>query len=104
MWAFSLNSMVNIKMSAVSCVHFTILNLSISVLGHVMNLDINTKQCPFCKTNNHCAVESGQNCWCYETGVPRELSELLPASLKNKSCICSACIRLFNQNPIQFSN
>ncbi len=60
--------------------------------------------CPFCHRSNNCMVQSPSACWCMQVDIPNALIELLPEAAKEKSCICSACIELFNQDAKQFKN
>lgn len=61
------------------------------------------KLCPFCQDNNRCAVNSDSACWCSNVVVPEGIIELLPLSLKDKSCICLTCINEYKNNALEFS-
>ncbi|WP_332629019.1 cysteine-rich CWC family protein [Halalkalibacter flavus] len=53
-----------------------------------------SNKCPICKNDNHCGYHS---CWCTKEWFPHEIFELVPKELKNKSCICKACLDSFNK-------
>ncbi|WP_407702342.1 cysteine-rich CWC family protein [Vibrio algarum] len=68
-----------------------------------MSNEINDKLCPFCKKDNRCmAMTSPSECWCNSVKVPIELQKLVPIELQRKSCVCSACVALFNSDPSAF--
>ena len=67
-----------------------------------MQNTVNQKSCPFCKGINSCMVNDKNPCWCNEVDIPAELNAMVPTSLQRKSCICLACINLFNENPAYF--
>ena len=60
------------------------------------------KKCPFCKGLNLCQVQSIDACWCKTLTIPASLIALVPSHLQRKSCICSACVRLYNENQALF--
>ena len=60
--------------------------------------------CPFCKGVNKCMAKTDTACWCKDVKIPNELLDLVPDSLKRKSCICQSCIALFNDNPSLFTS
>ena len=62
----------------------------------------NSTACPFCKGSNKCQASGNKTCWCFNTSIPAELIALIPKKNINKSCICNACVNLFNKNPKQF--
>jgi len=55
--------------------------------------------CPICNKKNLCNIEQSNNCWCFTTNIDKTLLALIPDTLKNKSCICLACITLFKEDP-----
>ena len=63
---------------------------------------INQQKCPFCQSSNNCMAHNKEPCWCNEVTVPKQLTNLLPKDLKNKTCICKSCIDVFNKNTQQF--
>lgn len=65
-----------------------------------MSQGINESSCPFCLKDNQCDVAN--NCWCKVLQVPTQLLELVPVELKNKTCICNACVISFNYDPELF--
>ncbi|MCH7321490.1 cysteine-rich CWC family protein [Solibacillus sp. MA9] len=52
-------------------------------------------QCPLCQGENACNVEDAQNCWCMTMNIPQQVKDLVPAELKNTSCICAACVEKY---------
>ncbi|WP_022943048.1 cysteine-rich CWC family protein [Psychromonas hadalis] len=62
---------------------------------------MNSNSCPFCASQNHCAVDS-KGCWCQSKRIPRALISLLPAHAKNRECICSACIERYQHDASAF--
>ncbi len=44
-------------------------------------------------------IKSDKPCWCTDAVIPAELIAIVPAQFQQKSCICAACINLFNENP-----
>jgi len=67
-----------------------------------MTQNINESVCPFCQQNNRCAVVNNQGCWCANVKVPIELLQLVPIKLREKACICNACIASFIDQPELF--
>ncbi|WDE12967.1 cysteine-rich CWC family protein [Thalassomonas haliotis] len=62
----------------------------------------NTRQCPFCLNDNDCQAQTEHQCWCFTSTIPKALLELLPQQ-SDKTCICSACIRAYQDNPQAFA-
>ncbi|WP_440876887.1 cysteine-rich CWC family protein [Thalassotalea sp. PLHSN55] len=60
-----------------------------------MNQNLTT--CPLCQQENKCAVSAKEGCWCMKTPIPKALIAQLPTELKNKTCICNACVEKFNK-------
>lgn len=58
---------------------------------------IDPSLCPLCNKNNHCgnlsACNSSQGCWCSDKTIQfcETLLNTIPASAKNKACICKTC-------------
>jgi hypothetical protein len=63
---------------------------------------VDEQSCPFCHNSNFCGANRQENCWCFETKVPKALIELLPKTLSNKSCICAGCVKQYLSEPQQF--
>lgn len=58
--------------------------------------------CPLCQANNYCGVNDTKPCWCMAESIPKPLLEKVPPNLKNKACICKACVEKFNlENAIE---
>lgn len=57
---------------------------------------LNDKICPLCGEANGCQAGTGNRCWCNDIKVPKELLDLIPSDLRNKSCVCRGCIEKFN--------
>ncbi|HXI69004.1 MAG TPA: cysteine-rich CWC family protein [Verrucomicrobiae bacterium] len=58
-------------------------------------------QCPLCGQANACqlctvAAYKGP-CWCAKVKIPDELIAQVPADLRNKACICRACVMKFHR-------
>jgi len=56
-------------------------------------------QCPLCGGPNECqlcspVVYKGQ-CWCAHEEIPPELLARVPENLRNRACICRACVQKF---------
>ncbi|MGB0836017.1 MAG: cysteine-rich CWC family protein [Psychrobium sp.] len=56
-------------------------------------------QCPICNQSNACQVDTPQQCWCMNTGIPKKLQLLVSSKGANQCCICQRCVMLFKQNP-----
>jgi prepilin-type N-terminal cleavage/methylation domain-containing protein/prepilin-type processing-associated H-X9-DG protein len=59
----------------------------------------NPSQCPLCGEANDCqlcspATYKGQ-CWCAHEEIPAELLARIPENLRNRACICRACLEKF---------
>jgi len=57
--------------------------------------------CPLCGAANGCQLCSPAaykgRCWCAQVEIPEALLARVPAELKNKSCICRACVMEFHR-------
>ena len=53
-------------------------------------------QCPLCGGPNDCAPAGcgrfDVDCWCTQASFPAELLAQVPAELRDKACICPACV------------
>ncbi|ETX10259.1 hypothetical protein MUS1_15175 [Marinomonas ushuaiensis DSM 15871] len=58
--------------------------------------------CPFCYTDNLCAFNEEQSCWCFTMAVPDGMLELVSSQQKDKVCICRSCIELYYKDPKAF--
>src|SRR5436305_15093581 len=58
-------------------------------------------KCPLCGQPNACAhCTTGackEPCWCMKTDIPGELLPRVTPELRDKSCICSACVSTFHR-------
>ena len=59
----------------------------------------NPAQCPLCGGSNECLLCSpvaykGQ-CWCVQEDFPAELLARVPENLRNRACVCRACVEKF---------
>jgi hypothetical protein len=57
------------------------------------------ERCPLCGQPNDCqlcttAAYKGP-CWCEAADIPHELLARVPAELRNKACVCRACVNNF---------
>ena len=54
-------------------------------------------QCPLCGGANNCAPASAGTfnveCWCKEVSFSAEVLDRVPEALRNKACICQACVK-----------
>jgi len=61
-------------------------------------------QCPLCHQPNDCVLctETGYKapCWCAKIKIPEELIAQISPDLRNKACICRACVTSFYQRKI----
>lgn len=57
--------------------------------------------CPLCGKSNDCqlctAAAYQGSCWCQEMEIPAPLLARVPADLRNKACICRACVTEFHR-------
>ncbi|MBV1884234.1 MAG: cysteine-rich CWC family protein [Pseudomonadales bacterium] len=60
--------------------------------------------CPFCQKANRCEIAVSSNCWCQEVQIPASLLELLPMPLRDKACICAACVQSYHSNKSLFKS
>ena len=59
-------------------------------------------QCPLCGQANACqlctvAAYKGP-CWCAQVKIPDQLIAQVPAELRNKACLCRACVMKFHRD------
>ena len=61
-------------------------------------------QCPLCGQSNECRLCTAAAykglCWCEKTTVPDELLARVPEELRNKACICRACVAKFHRESV----
>ncbi|WP_438479579.1 cysteine-rich CWC family protein [Oleiharenicola lentus] len=55
-------------------------------------MDCSEDICPLCQQPNACGRDADPECWCHRDTFPPELRARVPASLRDKSCICRACL------------
>lgn len=59
---------------------------------------LESKRCPLCGKANACQADTDpHNCWCLAVTIPQELIDQVPLHLRDKACICRACIERYNQ-------
>jgi hypothetical protein len=63
--------------------------------------DFNPAACPLCGGPNDCqlctpAAYKGR-CWCAHEEIPAELLARVPENLRNRACICHACVEKFRR-------
>lgn len=59
-------------------------------------------KCPFCLTDNGCALDESQACWCFNVVVPDAMIALIPPKQKGSVCVCRQCIELYCSDPLGF--
>jgi len=61
----------------------------------------NPSRCPLCGGANECQICSPAAfkglCWCIQAQIPEELLAQVPPDLRNKACICRACVLAFQR-------
>ncbi len=67
-----------------------------------MNLKtFNPSACPLCGGANECRLCSPApykgRCWCAQVDISNELVARVPEDLRNRACICPACVEKFRQ-------
>jgi Family of unknown function (DUF5522)/Cysteine-rich CWC len=64
--------------------------------GDSMNNAVDPARCPLCGQSNDCRQCTSEvykgPCWCMTMTIPDELLARVPAELKDKACICRACV------------
>jgi len=62
---------------------------------------VNPGQCPLCGGANDCRLSSAAAykgpCWCTHEEFPAELLARVPENLRNRACICRACVQEFRR-------
>lgn len=66
-----------------------------------MNCYMSTEQdpgrCPLCNRGNACGLAdptaSASTCWCFSAQIASGTLELIPAEVRGRACLCSACLR-----------
>ncbi len=51
--------------------------------------------CPICGNDSGCGLEAGKRieaCWCYRVSFPEQLKTRVPAELRERACVCRACV------------
>ncbi|WP_111606181.1 cysteine-rich CWC family protein [Marinomonas arctica] len=61
-----------------------------------------TMKCPFCKSDNGCALDDSQTCWCFRVIVPDDMMALIPLQQKGIVCVCQRCIEFYCTDKIGF--
>ncbi|WP_372864707.1 cysteine-rich CWC family protein [Spongiibacter sp.] len=54
----------------------------------------NSKLCPLCEGDNHCAIARGDpaiDCWCMSTPITPEARRLAAAQGEGQRCLCQTC-------------
>lgn len=58
--------------------------------------------CPLCHRPNHCGALAGPDgaarCWCHDVKVPAALLARVPATERDRACICRDCIEAFSRD------
>jgi hypothetical protein len=65
---------------------------------------LDASQCPLCHQPNDCqlctvAAYKG-SCWCAQVEIPEALLAQVPLDLRNKNCVCRACVTEFHREII----
>ena len=66
-----------------------------------MNTPVDETQCPLCSGDNACGAQSDTPCWCFSTGIPQALLDLVPADKQMKACICKNCVKRYHHSQQQ---
>lgn len=56
--------------------------------------------CPICGEDSRCGMEAGKpvgECWCNARRFPPEIITLVPEALRERACICEACLAGFEE-------
>jgi hypothetical protein len=60
-------------------------------------------RCPLCGQPNGCQLctvaDYKGSCWCAKVEISEALLAQVPAELRNRACICRACIESFRLQP-----
>ncbi|SHF68401.1 Cysteine-rich CWC [Marinomonas polaris DSM 16579] len=59
-------------------------------------------KCPFCLTDNGCALDDSQTCWCFNVTVPDDMVALIPSQQKGSVCVCLQCIEFYSTDKLGF--
>ncbi|HEX3798564.1 MAG TPA: cysteine-rich CWC family protein [Verrucomicrobiae bacterium] len=63
--------------------------------------NIDATKCPLCGQPNDCQLCTAASykgpCWCAKMKFPEELLAKVPPELRNRACICLACVMQFNR-------
>lgn len=55
-----------------------------------------TMNCPLCGNDSGCGLEAGkpiEQCWCSRAAFPERLKTRVPAELRERACVCEACLQ-----------
>jgi hypothetical protein len=56
---------------------------------------VDPTRCPLCGADNSCGIAAGSTtCWCFDTPIPAEVIEQLPADRQGTVCVCPRCAAL----------
>jgi hypothetical protein len=62
---------------------------------------VDDTRCPLCGQANDCQLSSSAGwkgpCWCAKVEIPRELIAQVPLELRNRACICRACVESYHR-------
>jgi prepilin-type N-terminal cleavage/methylation domain-containing protein/prepilin-type processing-associated H-X9-DG protein len=68
----------------------------------------NPDKCPLCGAANACQLCSPAaykgSCWCARVEIPGELLARVPENLRNRACICRACVEKFQREWLATKN
>ncbi|MCC7125813.1 MAG: cysteine-rich CWC family protein [Acidobacteria bacterium] len=63
--------------------------------------DVDPSRCPLCGNDNACGAARGSNtCWCYSTHIPDSVIERIPASHRDRACVCERCAAGERKEPV----
>jgi hypothetical protein len=66
------------------------------------------RQCPLCGHANECQLCTGAGwkgpCWCAAVEIPDTLLAQVPPELRNRACVCRACIESFRLKETKKAN
>ena len=60
------------------------------------SIEIDDTICPLCHGDNQCQAHQSKACWCFNANISQAIIDRVESQLKQKSCICQACIEKFN--------
>ncbi|RBP84216.1 hypothetical protein EBI01_05425 [Marinomonas rhizomae] len=59
-------------------------------------------KCPFCQSDNACALGANQSCWCFNIIVPGDMLAFIPSEQKGRVCVCQRCIEFYRTDKLGF--